>query len=134
MPLLLLFCLVLHRFPSRRRKIKTLCLQFEVFEVSKAGGLKRTSVTLADVLRDFGVHARDVLSLGLQVRRREEQKQPGGGRGGGGERGGGGGGEYLESWRGVTRSNDCCTARARVFCDLRYSVYPCAGTGEHLSP
>ncbi|CAM9631480.1 unnamed protein product [Pylaiella littoralis] len=39
---------------------------FEVFEVSKAGGLLRTSVTLADVLRDFGVHARDVLSLGLQ--------------------------------------------------------------------
>lgn len=41
--------------------------QFEVFEVSKAGDLRRTSVTLANVLRDFGVHARDVLSLGLQV-------------------------------------------------------------------
>lgn len=43
------------------------CQQFEVFEVSKAGDLRRTSVTLANVLRDFGVHARDVLSLGLQV-------------------------------------------------------------------
>ncbi|CAM9897862.1 unnamed protein product, partial [Ectocarpus sp. 12 AP-2014] len=42
---------------------------FEVFEVSKAGGLKRTSITLADVLRNFGVHARDVLSLGLQDER-----------------------------------------------------------------
>ncbi|CAM9782580.1 unnamed protein product, partial [Ectocarpus fasciculatus] len=42
---------------------------FEVFEVSKSGGLWRTSVTLADVLRDFGVHARDVLSLGLQDER-----------------------------------------------------------------
>ena len=41
--------------------------QFDVFEVSKAGDLRRTSVTLANVLRDFGVHARDVLSLGLQV-------------------------------------------------------------------
>lgn len=44
-------------------------MQFEVFEISKAGELKRTSVTLANVLRDFGVHARDMLSLGLQVRR-----------------------------------------------------------------
>lgn len=35
--------------------------------MSKAGKLRRTSITLADVLRDFGVHARDVLSLGLQV-------------------------------------------------------------------
>eukprot|EP00903_Cladosiphon_okamuranus_P018958 g17435.t1 len=42
---------------------------FEVFEVSRAGKLRRTSVTLADVLRDFDVHARDVLSLGLQDER-----------------------------------------------------------------
>lgn len=42
-------------------------LQFEVFELSKAGELQRTSITLGDVLRHFGVHARDVLSLGLQV-------------------------------------------------------------------
>eukprot|EP00904_Undaria_pinnatifida_P005987 jgi/Undpi1/2518/HiC_scaffold_13.g05897.m1 len=43
--------------------------RFEIFEVSKAGDLRRTSVTLANVLRDFGVHARDVLSLGLQDER-----------------------------------------------------------------
>lgn len=48
-------------------------MQFEVFEVSKAGELKRTSVTLANVLRDFGVHARDMLSLGLQVRKNKEE-------------------------------------------------------------
>ncbi|CAM9376932.1 unnamed protein product [Ascophyllum nodosum] len=43
--------------------------RYEVFEVSKSGDLRRTSVTLGEVLQDFGVHTRDVLSLGIQDER-----------------------------------------------------------------
>lgn len=52
--------------------------------MSKAGDLRRTSVTLAEVLKNFGVHARDVLSLGLQVRGACVASSRFDGRGGGG--------------------------------------------------